>query len=70
MHLIKSLRHINRSQKEDKWKWSKSNFKQQWQVSHLFLVNYQQTEPIIIPNKSLTETPKVKWPNRNEIQGK
>ena len=68
MHL--SLRHINRSQKEDKWKWSKSNFKQQWQVSHLFLVNYQQTEPIIIPNKSLIETPKVKWPNRNEIQGK
>ena len=70
MHLIKSLRHINRSHKEDKWKWSKSNFKQQWQVSYLFLVNYQQTEPIIIPNKILIETTKVKWPNWNEIQGK
>ena len=70
MQLTKSLRHINRSHKEDKWKWSKLNFKQQWQVSYLFLVNYQQTELIIIPNKILIETTKVKWNNWNEIQGK
>ena len=70
MQLTKSLRHINRSHKEDKWKWSKLNFKQQWQVSYLFLVNYQQTELIIIPNKILIETTKVKWNNWNKIQGK